>query len=79
MEQPITTSWVWQHENGTQAASLHLEKCLVLWYDNPDCGCGDNAHEQTFEQFLNQGARWADPPKDVEAEIRAAVENIPHS
>jgi len=76
MSLSFTTSWIWQYNNGTQAVSLDLENRKLLWYDNPDCGCGDNAQEQTFENFLQKGARWGNPPDDVLKEMRSVVEAL---
>jgi hypothetical protein len=69
----MTNSWIWRHNNGTLAVSIDAEEHKLLWYDNPDCGCGDHSQEQTFEDFLKIGPRWGDPPEDVLAEMVEAL------
>lgn len=72
----MTTSWIWRHENGTQAASLNTEEQILEWYDNPGCACGDRGMNQTVADFLKKGPRWGDPPADVLAEMQQAIAEL---
>jgi hypothetical protein len=74
MNKPTTTAWMWRDEDGgVQGADLDLAHGVVRWYDSVACACEDNKLEQTFADFLRRGAHYADPPADIEAEMRAAV------
>jgi hypothetical protein len=66
--------WLWADENGgTQGVTVDYPHGKLLWYDNPGCACGDSTHEQTIADFLQKGARYAEPPDDIVAEMRAAL------
>lgn len=74
MNKPKTTSWMWRDDNGgTSGADLDLHHGVVRWYDSVACACEDNKLEQTFADFLKRGAHYADPPQDVEDEMRESV------
>jgi len=75
-DQPTTTSWMWPRNNGVQGATLNLETGRIHWYDNPGCACDDNSQEQTVDDFVKNGPLYGNPPEDVLAEMRAALEAI---
>jgi hypothetical protein len=68
------TSWMWRDaDGGVQGADLNLDHGVVRWYESMACACEDNKLEQTFADYLRRGAHYADPPPEIEAEIRASV------
>jgi hypothetical protein len=67
---------MWPHDDGVQGVTLNLDTRRLRWYDNPGCACGDNAQEQTVEDFLISGPLYGSPPQDVIDEMRVVVEAI---
>jgi hypothetical protein len=77
LKRPPTTAWMWRADDGgTEGADLDLGHGVVRWYDSVACACEDNKLEQTFADFLKRGAHYGDPPPEIEAEMRAAVEMV---
>jgi hypothetical protein len=67
---------MWPHDNGVQGVTLNPATSRLSWYDNPGCACGDNAQEQTVDDFLADGPLYGSPPQDVIDEMRAVLETI---
>jgi hypothetical protein len=67
---------MWRHNDGVQGVTINADNGRLNWYDNPGCACGDNAQEQTIEDFLKYGPLYGRPPADVLAEMRAALETM---
>jgi hypothetical protein len=73
----MTTSWMWRNdEMEIEGADIDAAKGVINFADGIGCACGDSAFQQTFADFLKVGARYVDPPADVLAEMRAAVQTL---
>ncbi len=72
----MATSWMWANDYGVQGVKINPYTRRLNWYDDPGCACGDNAREQTIEDFLKNGPVYGSPPDDVLAEMRATLEDV---
>ena len=74
---PITTSWMWKQEDGeVWGLTLNVDKRKLEWFDGIGCACGDSFAEQTVEDFAQKGARYAELPADILAEVRESLTAI---
>lgn len=68
--------FMWQDEGsgGVQGAIVDYDTGMIQWLDQPGCACGEDEQFQAISEFLAKGAFYLDPPADVLAEIRAALQ-----
>lgn len=72
MRTDLTTNWMWQDEGsgGVKGAVANPERKTISWFNEPGCACGDSEFTQAFQEFLQKGPIYINPPTDVLDEIR---------
>jgi len=82
----LPTAWMWAVDNTMYGGevyglSIDLETKALRWFVHAGCACDfdDSYATQTPQQFLARGIPGgvADPPAEILAEIRGAVESLP--
>lgn len=70
----IQTTWIWHDEasGGVKGAIVDLDKQIIQWVDQPGCACGDNAHPQSIQDFLETSAIGY-VPDDVLGEMHSEL------
>jgi hypothetical protein len=65
---------MWKQDDGEiWGLTVNREKKKLEWADSIGCACGDSFAEQTYDDFLKMGPRYANPPQDVLQEIYESV------
>lgn len=74
------TAWMWAVDDEVYGLSIDLETNALRWFVHAGCACDfdDSYATQTPQQFMERGIPGgvADPPMDVLAEIRRAVDSL---
>ena len=79
--QQLPMAWMWAVDGEVYGLSIDLETNALRWFVHAGCACDfdDSYATQTPQQFLARGIPGgvADPPAEILAEIRGAVESLP--